>query len=89
MTTFGEDDYPDAVGWGGPDLLRDETHLPVLGCMAFDLERADLEITGLHEAGHVLGFGTVWEDFGLIQDFSWDDVNADTHFKRPAGDRGV
>ena len=83
VTTFVEDDYPDAVGWGGPDLLRDETHLPVLGCMGFDLERADLEITGLHEAGHVLGFGAVWEDFGLIQDLSWDDVNADTHFNGP------
>ena len=83
MTTFGEDDYPDAVGWGEPSLLRDETHLPVLGCMAFDLERANLEITGLHELGHVLGFGAVWEDFGLIQDLSWDDVNADTHFNGP------
>ena len=83
MTTFGEDDRPDAVGWGSPHLLRDETHLPVLGCMGFDLERADLEITGLHETGHVLGFGAVWEDFGLIKDHSWDDANADTHFNGP------
>ena len=83
MTTFDEDDYPDAVGWGGPSLLRDETHLPVLGCMGFDLKRADLEITGLHETGHVLGFGSIWHDLGLIRDLSRDDPNADTHFNGP------
>ena len=78
-----EGDRQDPLGWGSPHLLREENHLPVLGCMAFDLERANLEITGLHEVGHVLGFGAVWEDFGLIQDLSWDDVNADTHFNGP------
>ena len=81
VTSF--DDNPDAVGWGGPDLLREATYLPVLGCMAFDLERANLLITGLHEVGHVLGFGPVWHDLDLIQDFSRDDPNADTHFRGP------
>ena len=72
-----------AVGWGAPYLLRETTHLPVLGCMAFDLEKANLLITGLHEVGHVLGFGPVWADLGLIQDLSRDDPNADTHFNGP------
>ena len=67
-----------AVGYGGPSLLREETHLPVLGCMAFDLERANLLITGLHEIGHVLGFGTVWYDLGFPQD-----LDGDTHFNGP------
>ena len=67
-----------AVGYGGPSLLREETHLPVLGCMAFDLERANLLITGLHEIGHVLGFGTVWYDLGFLQD-----LDGDTHFNGP------
>ena len=80
MTTF-EGDY--AVGWGGPHVFRAETHLPVIGCMGFDLEQANLLITGLHEVGHVLGFGTVWEDLGLIRDFSRNDSNADTHFNGP------
>ena len=80
MTTF---EGGNAVGWGGPRLVRDETHLPVLGCMGFDLERANLLITGLHEVGHVLGFGPVWDDLGLIQDLSRDDPNADTHFNGP------
>ncbi len=83
MTTFDVDDNPNAVGWGGPSLLREQTHRPVLGCMGFDLERANLLITGLHEVGHVLGFGTVWNDLGLIQDLSLDDPNADTHFSGP------
>ena len=73
-----------AVGWGSPRLLREENHLPILGCMAFDLKRANLLITGLHEAGHVLGFGRlVWGNLGLLQDLSHDDPNADTHFNGP------
>ena len=82
VTSF-QGDRLDPLGWASPHLLRDETHLPVLGCMGFDLDRADLEITGLHEAGHVLGFGPVWGDLGLIRDHSWDDPNADTHFNGP------
>ncbi len=81
MTTFDGDDLANrAVGWGGPMVLRDGTSLPVLGCMGFDLERANLLITGLHEIGHVLGFGTIWEDLDYLKDFSLDDPNADTHF---------
>ena len=78
MTTFNVDDNPNAVGCGGPSLLREESHLPVLGCMAFNLERANLLITGLHEIGHVLGFGTVWDDLGFLQD-----LDDDTHFNGP------
>ena len=75
VTSFEGDS---AVGWGGPHLLREATHLPVLGCMGFDLERANLIITGLHEIGHVLGFGTIWDDLGFFQR-----PNADTHFNGP------
>ena len=81
VTSF--DDNPDAVGWATPSLLRETTYLPVLGCMAFDLERANLVVTGLHEIGHVLGFGPVWDDLGFRQNLSWDDPNADTHFNGP------
>ena len=77
VTSF--DDNPDAVGWGGPSLLREATYLPVLGCMGFDLERADLLITGLHEMGHVLGFGTVWDELGFYQ----NPPNGDKHFNGP------
>ena len=77
VTSF-QGDRLDPLGWASPHLLRDKTYLPVLGCMGFDLERADLEITGLHEAGHVLGFGTVWENPGFVQD-----LDGDTHFNGP------
>ena len=80
VTSF--DDSEGYVGWGGPHLLR-ETYLPVLGCMGFDLKRANLWNTGLHEMGHVLGFGSIWREFGYLQDLSWDDSNADTHFNGP------
>ncbi len=76
MTTFEGDG---AVGWGGPRLLRDETHLPVVGCMGFDLKRANLLITGLHEIGHVLGFGTVWAELGFYQ----NPRGGDEHFSGP------
>ena len=67
-----------AVGYGGPSLLRQETHLPVLGCMSFDLSSANLLITGLHEIGHVLGFGTIWDKLGFLQN-----LDGDTHFNGP------
>ena len=77
VTSF--DDIPGAVGWGAPDLLREATYLPVLGCMGFDLERANLLITGLHEMGHVLGFGTVWDELGFYQ----NPPDGDRHFNGP------
>ena len=70
------------LGWGGPSVLR-ETHLPVVGCMSFNMQSTELLKTGLHEIGHVLGFGPIWADLGLLQDLSSDDPNADTHFNGP------
>ena len=72
------DGNPGVAGWGSPRLLREETLLPVLGCMGFDLQQANLWITGLHEIGHVLGFGTVWHDLGLLQT-----PYGDMHFNGP------
>ena len=81
MTTF--DGGGAAVGWGSPTLLRETSYLPVLGCMAFDLKWANLPITGIHEIGHVLGFGQIWGHLGFRQDYSQDDPSADTHFNGP------
>ena len=67
-----------AVGYGGPSLSRQETWLPVLGCMAFNLSDANLLVTGLHEIGHVLGFGTIWNELGFLQD-----PVGDAHFNGP------
>ncbi len=76
MTTFDGGGSP--LGWGGPRVFREETHLTVIGCMGFDLERANLLITGLHEVGHVLGIGTGWNNFGFLRDLS-----GDPHFNGP------
>ena len=63
-------------GWGSPTLLRETTHLPALGCMAFD--GANL-LLALHEIGHVLGiYGPIWTDLGFLQD-----PNGDIHFNGP------
>ena len=75
---------PFAIGQGGPHLLRETTHLPVVGCMAINVRLTSRVFgVGLHEIGHVLGFGTLWKEFGFIQDLSWSDSNADTHFNGP------
>ncbi len=65
------------LGWGGPSVLRETTHLPVVGCMGVDLFWASIPTTARHEIGHVLGFGTIpiWDDY-----LSWD---ADPHFNGP------
>ncbi|MYC59758.1 MAG: hypothetical protein F4X09_06125 [Gammaproteobacteria bacterium] len=63
------------TGYGGPHVLRQEIHLPVLGCMSFNLDNANLLITGLHEIGHVLGFGTIWDELDLVHE-----LDGDTHF---------
>lgn len=59
------------LGYAGPCLLRggdDDAGLPAVGFMAFDaLDLTALERDGalvptiVHELGHVLGFGTLWE----------------------------
>ncbi len=68
------------LGHGGPVLVREETHLPVVGCMAFDLSHANLLITGLHEIGHVLGFASeIWSEFGFYQNLP----DGDNHFNGP------
>lgn len=56
------------LGQAGPCILRDDpTYLPAMGIMDFDTsDLAGLEASGrlndviLHEMGHVLGFGTIW-----------------------------
>ena len=72
------------LGWAQAGILRRTSLLTVSGCMGFNLKDAALYIeTALHEMGHVLGIGTIWYDFGFIQNLSGDDPNADTHFNGP------
>lgn len=61
------------VGSAGPCTLNWETGLPVIGMMRFDVAdldqleaRGSLESVILHEMGHVLGIGTLWDRYGLV-----------------------
>ncbi len=61
------------LGQAGPDRLRSGSLLPVHGVMQFDTaDLAQLEASGqlfnviVHEMGHVLGIGTIWQQKGLL-----------------------
>ncbi len=61
------------LGFAGPDAVRPVSFLPYLGSMTFDsADINSLILAGqfdeviLHEMGHVLGFGTIWQSLGLL-----------------------
>ncbi len=67
-------DGPNGVlGRAGPTRLRSGSLLPVTGVMEFDIgDLARLEAEGglldviIHEMGHVLGIGTIWQTQNLL-----------------------
>lgn len=63
----------------GPCYIRDTSKLPILGVMRFDEADIDrfvstgrFEDVVLHEMNHVLGFGTIWTDKGLLANPAYD-----------------
>lgn len=83
------------LGQAGPCWVRGGSFLPAVGIMTFDsADLANLEIAGqvdevlLHEAMHVMGFGTIWSAPGLdfLQDQTGqnDDPPPDTYFSGAA-----
>jgi hypothetical protein len=61
------------LGQSGPDAFRAGSLLPIHGVMEFDsadmqsmLSSGLLYSVVLHEMGHILGIGTLWEDEGLL-----------------------
>ncbi|MCA8986492.1 MAG: right-handed parallel beta-helix repeat-containing protein, partial [Planctomycetaceae bacterium] len=75
------------LGQAGPTALRNGSNLPFQGLMEFDsADLAALEASGqledviLHEMGHVLGIGTIWNLQGLLQNPSFGDGVTDTRF---------
>lgn len=68
------------LGSAGPCWTRASNGLPIVGNMKFDeADLADMASDGtlvavvLHEMGHVLGIGTLWDTKGLIQAAGSDD----------------
>jgi hypothetical protein len=62
------------LGQAGPCLLRSGSNLPAVGVMQFDVADVDALINSgqfdeviLHEMGHVIGIGTLWEIFNCLQ----------------------
>jgi hypothetical protein len=72
----------------GPCWVRDPGLLSILGVMQFDTaDLPALESSGqlsqvvVHEMAHVLGFGLIWNDLGLLADPSLPPTNGtDPHF---------
>ena len=88
--TATEIDGPGGVlARAGPCVVRDRSYLPLMGSMTFDF--SDLSALGdgfftvaLHELGHVLGIGVLWDWFDLLQNPSLpNNPGADTHFNGP------
>ena len=81
-------DGPAGRGW--PCFVRSAQAdgvpgLAFIGAMGFDpkyLSADSLYFTALHEIGHVLGFGTLWDRFGYLQDPAAAAASRtpDTHF---------
>ncbi len=83
------------LGSAGPCFVRNSNAIPVLGLMQFDAaDVASLETAGqfnaviLHEMGHVLGIGTMWSTFGLLQNPSSAGTPLDTYFSGANGIAG-
>ena len=75
------------LGYAGPCTVRTSNGLPVVGRVVLDSEDMDripartaLLDLAIHEIAHVLGFGTLWDGFGLLADPSSLTPGADTHF---------
>jgi hypothetical protein len=99
LSTVEPIDGPGGIlGQAGPCAVRTAEDLPLLGLMRFDsADVANLEASGqfdeviLHEMGHVIGFGTVWNRFGLLAGAGGSDphftgVRAIEAFDRVGGD---
>jgi hypothetical protein len=72
-SSIGIDGPGGILGQAGPDRFRSGTLLPYHGIMQFDTaDLAALQANGglyytvLHEIGHILGIGTIWQSRGLL-----------------------
>ena len=77
-----------SLGRGGPFWIRTSNSLPILGVIAFSdalLTRPEHVVVDVaeHEFAHVLGFGTLWDNLGLLENPSVHDATADTYFNGP------
>jgi len=85
------------LGQAGWDLRRSGTNgLPYHGTMTFDsADVAGMVANGtfgsvvLHEIGHILGLGTLWDTFGLRSGSSYIGTNAVNAYRQLAGNNSL
>jgi len=85
------------LGSAGPCYIRTSNKIPIMGTMTFDeADLASMQADGtlndviLHEMGHVIGIGSVWENQGLLEgkggaDPFFNGANAKTAFTGMGG----
>ena len=86
VSTTSLDGPGGTLALGGPCWVRWDSLLPYVGLLILD--QADVDDLGegevtellVHEIGHVLGIGTLWNAFGFLRSPSLDAPGADTHF---------
>lgn len=92
VTVKNIDGVGSTLGFAGPTAIRSTNELlPFKGTMTFD--QADFNVMNtderidviVHEIGHVLGIGTLWEDFGLISGDRYIGLNAVREYKSLGG----
>jgi len=73
VTAFSIDGVGTILGGSAPDVFRSGSFLPIHGDIIFDSDdlletqaAGELYSTALHEMAHVLGFGSIWADKGLL-----------------------
>ena len=89
LATVTTDLNPTFLAQGGACRVRDGSHLPLVAVVKVNeayLDRmlADGLTVGLHQIGHALGIGTIWDGLGLLRNPSRNgNRGADTHFVGP------
>ena len=88
-----DDLYYWVIAQAGVLRTREDSKLPALSLMLYNedsfdedneyIAETDLFVVTLHEIAHALGFGTLWEETGLLGDVSTYKYDGDTHFTGP------
>lgn len=79
------------LGQAGPTAIRTTSSLPATATMKFDI--ADVDAMGLeafadvvlHEMAHSLGFGSIWDNLGLVSNGTFIGKNAVAEYKALGG----